>query len=117
MNGEIEKVKEGLKDLNVDPAFDDNLAIKYASREGHIETVKILLEDPRIDPTAQNLWALEYSIFLKHYDVVKILLTNKKVLKYIFNLSMNGFEKYVKLYIKYLNFTRKELYILYKMSD
>jgi hypothetical protein len=43
-----------LKDRNVNPSFDNNLAFIEAIKKGHYDVVKILLQDARIDPSINN---------------------------------------------------------------
>ena len=50
----IETVKKLLKDSEVDPADNDNYAIRCASEYGYIEIVKLLLADKRVDPA--DMW-------------------------------------------------------------
>ena len=42
--GDSERIKSLLKDERVDPAAQDNYAIRRASRKGHTEVVKLLIQ-------------------------------------------------------------------------
>ena len=60
-----------LKDSRVDPAANNNEAIRYANSNGHVEVVKLLLKDSRVDPAARNnaaIWSTS-----ERTDVVKLL--------------------------------------------
>lgn len=50
--GHAEVVRLLLADSRVDPAANENEAIRYASRYGHHEVVRLLLADSRVDPAA-----------------------------------------------------------------
>jgi ankyrin repeat protein len=63
----------------VDPAFDDQYSVYWASREGHVDTVKILLRDTRVDPSAENNHALCHASKYGHLHVVQLLLAHRNV--------------------------------------
>ncbi|KAJ3193525.1 hypothetical protein HDU82_002783 [Entophlyctis luteolus] len=69
----------------VDPAADDNYAIKTAAEANHIEVVRFLLKDPRCDPAAEENCALEYACENGLTDVVKLLLADART-----SPGMNG---------------------------
>ena len=63
----------------VDPASDDNLAIRRASRNGHADVVRILLADPRVDPSANDNDAIRWASCNGHTEVVRLLLADPRV--------------------------------------
>jgi len=77
--GFVEVVKVLLADPTVNPAADDNYAIRWASSNGYLDVVKILLNDPRVDPSACNNFALRMASSNGYLDVVKILLADPRV--------------------------------------
>ena len=52
--GHIEVIERLLQDERVDPAADDNFAIRAASENGHVVVVARLLQDKRVDPSAYS---------------------------------------------------------------
>jgi hypothetical protein len=52
------RVMELLQDDSVDPAIEDNRAIRGASFRGHLAVVNCLLQDARVDPAAQDNCAI-----------------------------------------------------------
>ena len=77
--GDTDKVKLLLADPMVNPAADNNAAIRYASQNGHTEVVKLLLNDKRGNPAAQNNFAIRLASERGHVDVVRLLLTDPRV--------------------------------------
>ncbi|KAJ3144133.1 hypothetical protein HK101_002789 [Irineochytrium annulatum] len=65
--------------LDVDPAYDENLAICVAAQEGHPEVVAMLLEIPGVEPSAYNNHAILLSSFHGHESVVRMLLDSGRV--------------------------------------
>lgn len=63
----------------VNPAYNNNFAICWASIHGYVKIIDWLLPDPRIDPSANNDKAICFSAANGHIEVVKRLLTNQKV--------------------------------------
>ena len=93
-------IKRLLADPNVDPAADDNFAIRWAAENGCTEIVKLLLADPRVDPVAENNKPIKWAANWKQIEVVKLLLADPRVRK---DLSQEEFEKYEKLIKENLN--------------
>ena len=63
-----------MADPRVDPAANENEAIRWASRYGHTETVRLLLADPRVDPTVNDNNPIRWASENGHTDVVRLLL-------------------------------------------
>ncbi len=77
--GDVQKVKLLLINPEVNPAADNNYAIRWASQNGHLEVVKILLNDKRVDPAAINNWAIQMASINGHIEVVRLLLSDPRV--------------------------------------
>ena len=75
----IEKVKALLINKKLDPSFNRNICIKYASSEGYSEIVKILLKDDRVDPAWTKNYAITAAYDNKHFDIVNLLWKDKRV--------------------------------------
>jgi len=75
-NNDIEKVKEGLKDSNVDPTayIYGNTSLIVAIYNGHIEIVDLLLNDSRIDSTLYKNKALYYATILGEIEIIEKLI-------------------------------------------
>ncbi len=74
--GYTEIVKQLLVDARVDPAADNNYAIRCSSMNVHPDVVRLLLEDDRTDPTADDNWPILLSSYRGHTDVVRLLLAD-----------------------------------------
>jgi hypothetical protein len=55
--GDAASVAALLADARVDPAADENLALRIAAVRGHVEVVHLLLADARVDPLADGCTA------------------------------------------------------------
>lgn len=83
-HGHFEIVRLLLADPRVDPAANDNKAIKFAIN-GHLaqnacfEVVRLLLADPRVDPSVQNNFLIRIAVERAHTDVVRLLLADPRV--------------------------------------
>lgn len=80
----LEKVKLFLSrgaDPRVNPAANDNIAIRVASTWGKTNVVKVLLEDPRVDPAAKNNDAIESARRSGRVETVRLLLTVPRVIE------------------------------------
>ena len=71
---DIEQVKIGLKDPNIDPSERKKYAIRYARSHGRLEVVKLLLDDKRVDPSADKNWAIRFASENGYTEIVNILL-------------------------------------------
>ena len=97
--GYVELAELLLKDYNIDPSTEENLAIRDASKLGHIKIVRLLLKDKRVDASDKFNWSIEWAILNKHYDISHILWKNENVKK---ALLVDNKELFEKLKIKYL---------------
>jgi ankyrin repeat protein len=68
-----------LGNRGVNPAANQNEAIRHASRNGHYEIVKLLLKDSRVDPSANDNEAIRYASRNGHFKVVYLLLGDIRV--------------------------------------
>lgn len=64
---------------NLDPSFDGNHCIIYASTNGHLEIVDRLLQDPRVDPTVNDNKPIVSACENDHAKVVERLLQDSRV--------------------------------------
>ena len=71
-----------LEDGRIDPTYDGNLAVRYATSEGYIDCVKLLLADNRVDASAEHNEAIHDVIKYRFYDIFDLLLGNKRVIDY-----------------------------------
>lgn len=75
---------ELLKTTQLDPSFDENLPIRWASGDGYTEIVRILLNDPRVDPSAAPMSSPDRSSIrvaseYGHIEIVRLLLNDPRV--------------------------------------
>lgn len=64
---------------SVDPAVDDNCAIRHASANGCLETVRLLLTHAHVDPTAAHNEAIRRASSNGHHQTVRLLLNDDRV--------------------------------------
>ena len=76
---QIEVVKLLLQDPKVDPSYQYNYAIIWASFNGHIEVVKLLLQDPRVDPSDQDNESIRLASKYGYINIIKLLLQDPRV--------------------------------------
>ena len=75
--GYADTVRMFLADIRIDPAYSNNIYLRYAFMKGHTEVVRILLEDERVDPIAcQN----EVSGLCRngYADILRMLLKDRR---------------------------------------
>jgi hypothetical protein len=77
--GDVEVVERLLQDKRVDPAADNNYAIRLAAENGHLAVVERLLQDKRVDPAAGDNYAIRWAAWKGHLAVVERLLQDKRV--------------------------------------
>ncbi|KAI8616188.1 ankyrin repeat-containing domain protein [Chytriomyces sp. MP71] len=63
----------------VDPAVEDNYALKWACNNGHVEVARLLLADARTDPAAEASLGLKGAAENGHAEVVQLLLEDGRV--------------------------------------
>jgi hypothetical protein len=71
--GNCDTVKSLLKDCRVDPAHDNNFALRCACENGHIDIVKILLADNRLKPEGKESLSIQYARENDHDEIVRLL--------------------------------------------
>ena len=80
--GNVKRVKELLKDSQIDPSYDNNRALQNACGYGNLEVVKELLKDPCVDPLDQQEGlfcnSIECAINYGRLEVVKELLKDSR---------------------------------------
>ena len=62
-----------LADDRIDPSFNNNFAIQFASEHGRTDIVKLLLGDKRIDPAANNNYAIQHALENNHMEIFYLL--------------------------------------------
>ena len=72
--GDFNTVKSLLVNENVNPIYDNNSAIRWATYNGHYKVVKLLLEDKRINPADYSNYAIQLASRNGHYKIVKLFL-------------------------------------------
>ena len=71
-SGHVDRLRKLLKDPDVDPAADDNDAIRSAAYNGHVEAVRELLRDGRAEIPADNhSYAIRFAAANGHVEVVR----------------------------------------------
>jgi ankyrin repeat protein len=68
-----------LKELDVNAAFNENLAIESASLHGYTDIVRMLLQRPEVDPAADFNGAIRAASTLGHTEIVRMLLERPEV--------------------------------------
>ena len=77
--GYVQVVERLLKDNRVNPAVDNNYAIRYAAKNGHAKVVEMLLKDKRVNPVVDDNFALIWAVRNGHIKVVELLLKDNRV--------------------------------------
>ena len=77
--GNVIEVDHMIQSGLVNPAAQDNYAIRMASASRHLDVVNRLLQDVRVDPTSDNNWALRIAYFNNDLDIVNRLLEDPRV--------------------------------------
>lgn len=73
-----ETVQYLLADPHINPAADDNRAIKDAATMGLTNVVRVLLADRRVDPSAEQDLALKEASLRGHLEVMRLLLADPR---------------------------------------
>lgn len=63
----------------IDPTFDNNLAIRTAARHGSVDALRVLLRDKRADPTTHDNYALRVARACGYKHVVRLLVLDDRV--------------------------------------
>ena len=102
-NGHTKIVRLLLANPNINPAADDNHAIRLASLNGHTEIVRLLLGNPNVNPAAYDNFAINRASYYGYTEVVRLLLSDERVDPAATNnfaikwSSFDGYTKIVKL--------------------
>ena len=75
----VDALKVLLADERINPAANNNFAIRRASQNGHVAVVKVLLADKRVDPTAHDNYAIRWASLNSHLEIVKLLLADNRI--------------------------------------
>jgi ankyrin repeat protein len=78
-NGHSNIVSWLMKKTNLNPAANENEAIRSASSYGQLKVVQLLLKDHRVDPASVDSEAIRLAARNGHLSVVKQLLKSKKI--------------------------------------
>ena len=78
-SGLADVVRLIINDGRVDPAADENNALRLASAYGHTGVVRLLLSDERVNPAAADDYAFGLASDNGHTEVVRLLLSDKRV--------------------------------------
>jgi ankyrin repeat protein len=114
-SNDVETVGYYLDDPDIDPADENNQALRSASEEGHTQMVRLLLTDPRVHPM-QEIESLDDNDDVEdplilasqygHVDIVKVLLADERVdpgeynNQALQNAIITGFTEVVELLLK-----------------
>jgi hypothetical protein len=74
-----ETVRALLAEPRVNPATQDNQAIRCTAFFGHAEVVRALLADHRVNPAARDNEAIRWAAFFDRAEVVRVLLADPRV--------------------------------------
>lgn len=77
--GDLAEVIYGLNDGRVDPAANNNAALRGSMKNGHTEIFKVLLQDPRINPADWDNVALRWVAKRGYTDMVEMLLQDPRI--------------------------------------
>ncbi|KAJ3014825.1 UNVERIFIED_CONTAM: hypothetical protein HDU68_000116 [Siphonaria sp. JEL0065] len=78
-NGHVDVVRWILKATNLNPAANNNNAIRVAAGNGHADVVKLLLLNRKVNPAVMDNYPIRASAANGHANVVKLLLKSPKV--------------------------------------
>ena len=80
IRGDLRYLNQMLEDNpSLNPAYQDNLALRTACKKGHLEIVERLLLDLRVDPSALNNMALNFAINRNNMGIIARLLRDTRV--------------------------------------
>lgn len=68
-----------LNDDNVDPAANDNYAIRYACKNNMLNVVSLLLASEKIDPSVSHNYCIRVAVVNNNTDMVRLLLSYDSV--------------------------------------
>jgi hypothetical protein len=79
-NNNIDGVVKMLSLKNFNPAFELNVAVRYAAQNNKEEILKILIKDSRINPTVYHNQAFSNAASVGLINILKILLENDRII-------------------------------------
>jgi ankyrin repeat protein len=85
MVGDTRHVLELLESGQLDPSFDNNFAIRFASQNGHTDIVKALLKHPKVDPAACSNHSIQRAAHGGHLDIVRLLSHHPRINRFALN--------------------------------
>ena len=77
--GDFDKVRPMFANTNVDPAAQENEAIRAAFARGYFEIVRTVLADGRADPAAGENYAIYSASVSGHVEIVHMLLADERI--------------------------------------
>lgn len=91
---DIDMVRLFLDDPRTDPAYNNNIAIICAARNGNLDILELLLADPRVNPAAQDNEAVCEACIYNHRTVLERLLADPRVdpSKHIYKLLFTTYK-------------------------
>ncbi len=78
-NGDIEGVKKGLKDPDVDPGYRNNHSLAWAINKNHPDIVKLLLNDSRVNPSYSYNNSIYIATSHSFYSIIELLVADPRV--------------------------------------
>lgn len=94
-HNEPEKYLELLMSSDLDPSFDDNQLIWWASKRGHTKIVEALLNDNRIDPSTDDNSSIKLAKAYGRKEIVKLLFNDERVRSKLTQEEVNEYTKYI----------------------
>jgi ankyrin repeat protein len=85
MVGDTRHVLELLENRDLDPSFDNNFAIRFASQNGHTAIVEALLRHPKVDPAACSNHSIQRAAHGGHLTVVQLLSQHPRINRFALN--------------------------------
>ncbi len=76
---DLEAIKIGLQDPNVDPSINFNYALQIAIDMGLLPVVELLVADPRVNPAKYDNFLIRRAAQMGERDIVKFLLKDKRI--------------------------------------
>ena len=93
--GIIDIVRLLLADPRINPAENNNEAIRGASTSGHVDVVRLLLANPRVNPTDDNNYSIHWASRHEYIGVVRLLLTDERVIESLPENARRFYERQV----------------------
>jgi ankyrin repeat protein len=68
-----------MSDPRVNPAAQNDYAVRWAARNGHLEVLQFLMSDPRVNPAADDNYAVCWAAQCGHLEVLQFLVSDPRV--------------------------------------